>query len=485
MLPALVLASHASHGSDDRFQYINNLVTVNDSNNQSSITHSIPIPAVATKNDSTTEPSSERHSFRARDTRSSNGSPEYFESLASGCPLTSDTMLDLNARAPFCLANSSSENSDSTLLECHYEAHNTEILRVSNISGGFPAKDFPENNIQVPETPLPINSAPSQITFQCPSQTERIFPSLLFDIPSRLTCDTSAIFSEHTVSSAPQEPNEESVITPSSSISPSQTSSADILSHATTLDQYRILPAEFLPTYPSQFLVSDFTQPKPRYENPICFPPMYDDAYDFQVYFSQQCEKEGPSFLPSDVLSLSKDSSYHHADCEDPERPSDACERSDEPTQLKRGTLFRQLALTLDHAVRCSVAFFWNAEGSVRRVLQWLWTGDPQLLHLFPPPRPSAPQLTSELQLRLVYGQPLPEQYKHRYDFAAYDSGARIIDSSPSIQNVKAIQKPDTDVYLLAPCEQPIWLECKFADIGVLRLTMVDHPLLCSHEPTI
>lgn len=100
---------------------------------------------------------------------------------------------------------------------------------------------------------------------------------------------------------------------------------------------------------------------------------------------------------------------------------------------------------------------FWKAQDSFRRVLQWLWTGNIEVLNLSSAPKPAASELSPELQHRIVYGQPVPDEMKHRYDFAAYDSGARIIDSSSAIQNIRAIQRPDTDAYLLAPCDQPIW----------------------------
>lgn len=77
----------------------------------------------------------------------------------------------------------------------------------------------------------------------------------------------------------------------------------------------------------------------------------------------------------------------------------------------------------------------------LKRVALWLWTGNVQFLEL----KQSIARETYSANLvprlsRIVVGSPFPEHMKHHYDFAAYDSGARVVDSSPSIKNVRATQ---------------------------------------------
>lgn len=96
---------------------------------------------------------------------------------------------------------------------------------------------------------------------------------------------------------------------------------------------------------------------------------------------------------------------------------------------------------------------------TVRRFSRWLLLGFPM----------SEPLHNGKLALQTsprklhVFGSPVvPRLLKLEYDFAAFDSGARIVDSSPAITNVKAVQKSDQDSYLLVLCEKDTWFVLSF-----------------------
>ncbi|CDJ32196.1 uncharacterized protein EMH_0043020 [Eimeria mitis] len=66
---------------------------------------------------------------------------------------------------------------------------------------------------------------------------------------------------------------------------------------------------------------------------------------------------------------------------------------------------------------------------------------------------PGAPQLYGR---GFVQGEQLPASFlRLHFNFASLDAGARIIASSPGMQHIKAVQRPDADTYMLAPCDLP------------------------------
>ncbi|CDI85367.1 hypothetical protein, conserved [Eimeria praecox] len=66
---------------------------------------------------------------------------------------------------------------------------------------------------------------------------------------------------------------------------------------------------------------------------------------------------------------------------------------------------------------------------------------------------PGAPQLYGR---GFVQGEQLPASFlRLHFNFASVDAGARIIASSPGVQHIKAVQRPDADTYMLVPCYVP------------------------------
>ncbi|KAL8442141.1 hypothetical protein Emag_006623 [Eimeria magna] len=66
---------------------------------------------------------------------------------------------------------------------------------------------------------------------------------------------------------------------------------------------------------------------------------------------------------------------------------------------------------------------------------------------------PGAPQLYGR---EFVRGTQLTSSFlRLHFNFASLDAGARIVASSPGMQHVKAVQRPDGDTYMLVPCSVP------------------------------
>lgn len=68
-------------------------------------------------------------------------------------------------------------------------------------------------------------------------------------------------------------------------------------------------------------------------------------------------------------------------------------------------------------------------------------------------------------QYNFLSGKPrLAELLVHAFDYASFDSGAKIVDASPSLKDAKAVQDPKSEVYMIGSCDQPTWLVISFSE---------------------
>ncbi|CEM22528.1 unnamed protein product [Vitrella brassicaformis CCMP3155] len=76
--------------------------------------------------------------------------------------------------------------------------------------------------------------------------------------------------------------------------------------------------------------------------------------------------------------------------------------------------------------------------------------------------------------MRFIGGMAYPRSYESRFDFASQDAGARIVDFSPHIKNVRSVLSPDDDRYLLVPCKAPTWFVIALTDdINLEQLALI------------
>lgn len=52
----------------------------------------------------------------------------------------------------------------------------------------------------------------------------------------------------------------------------------------------------------------------------------------------------------------------------------------------------------------------------------------------------------------------------HRYNFANFDSGARIVSYAPHLKNVYAVQKGSAETYMIGACNEPTWIVMAFPE---------------------